>query len=334
MNKLKADAFFAGVGGIELGFTETGSVEIVYANEFDKNARKTYALNHPDTPLDGRDIRKVEASEIPDCDIIMGGFPCQTFSVAGKREGFNDARGTLFFEMLRMIKAKKPSVVFAENVKNLVTHDGGHTFNVIKASLEEAGYAVKWKVLNAKDYGNLPQNRERIYIVAFKNPAAAEKFEFPGEVPLTKQLDQYIDFDEAKAEKYYYRSGKQPFFETLKAGVTRQDTLYQWRRWYIRENKSGVCPALTANMGTGGHNVPILLTDSGEIRKLTPHESFCLQGFPEDFKLPVIATGQLYKQAGNSVAVPVIRRIAEKIILALEEDNKKIIKQDCNNTGE
>ena len=110
MNKLKADAFFAGVGGIELGFTETGNVEIVYANEFDKNAQKTYALNHPDTPLDGRDIREVEASEIPDCDIIMGGFPCQTFSVAGKREGFNDARGTLFFEMLRMIKAKsRPS---------------------------------------------------------------------------------------------------------------------------------------------------------------------------------------------------------------------------------
>lgn len=323
MNKLKADAFFAGVGGIELGFTETGSVEIVYANEFDKNARKTYALNHPDTPLDGRDIREVEAGEIPNCDIIMGGFPCQTFSVAGKREGFNDARGTLFFEMLRMIKAKKPSVVFAENVKNLVTHDGGHTFSVIKASLEEAGYAVKWKVLNAKDYGNLPQNRERIYIVAFKNLAAAEKFEFPGEVPLTKQLDQYIDFDQVKDEKYYYRSGKQPFFKTLASGVVRQDTLYQWRRWYVRENKSGVCPALTANMGTGGHNVPILLTDSGEIRKLTPHEAFCLQGFPEDFKLPEIATGQLYKQAGNSVAVPVIRRIAEKIILALEEDNNK-----------
>lgn len=200
-----------------------------------------------------------------------------------------------------------------------MTHDGGHTFNVIKTSLEEAGYAVKWKVLNAKDYGNLPQNRERIYIVAFKNPAACGRFEFPEEIPLTETLRNYIDFAEAKEEKYYYRSGKQPFFTAIKEGVTRQDTLYQWRRWYVRENKSGVCPALTANMGTGGHNVPILLTDSGEIRKLTPHEAFCLQGFPEDFKLPEIATGQLYKQAGNSVAVPVIRRIAENIIEALKE---------------
>lgn len=321
MKKLKADAFFAGVGGIELGFAETGKVEIVYANEFDKNAQKTYELNNSGILLDKRDIRNVSASEIPDCDIIMGGFPCQTFSVAGKRAGFADARGTLFFEMLRMIKAKKPKAVFAENVKNLATHDGGHTFDVIKASLEGAGYSVKWKVMNAKDYGNLPQNRERIYIVAFKNREALEKFEFPGKTPLTKTLRDCIDFAGKKDEKYYYRSGKQSFFDQLEEGIKRQDTLYQWRRRYLRENKSGVCPTLTANMGTGGHNVPILLTDSGEIRKVTPQEAFALQGFPTDFQLPKIAASQLYKQAGNSVAVPVIRRIAERIVLALEEEN-------------
>lgn len=323
MNKLKADAFFAGVGGIELGFTETGKVEIIYANEFDKNAQITYELNHPETLLDKRDIREIKASEIPDCDIIMGGFPCQTFSVAGNRAGFGDARGTLFFEMLQMIKEKQPKVVFAENVKNLATHDGGHTFAVIKSSLEKAGYLVKSKVINAKDYGNLPQNRERIYIVAFKDPLVAERFEFPEKVPLTKKLSQYIDFAKPKDEKYYYREGKQPFYRLLEEGVRRQDTLYQWRRRYVRENKSGVCPTLTANMGTGGHNVPILLTDSGEIRKLTEREAFRLQGFPKEFELPSIASSQLYKQAGNSVAVPVIRRIADNIIKALEGEKNE-----------
>ena len=313
------DAFFAGVGGIELGFKQTGKLRIVYANEFDKNARKTYALNNPDTPLDGRDIHDVDASEIPDADVMMGGFPCQAFSIAGYRKGFDDERGDLFFEMLRMINAKRPRVVFVENVKNLVNHDKGNTFKVIKEALTENGYYIKWQVLNGKDYGNVPQNRERIYVVGFKFKSDYDAFEFPRPIPLTRSLHDMIDFHNKKDEKYYYRKGKQPFYDKLTSKITSQDTLYQWRRQYVRANKSNVSPTLTANMGTGGHNVPLLLTDDGEIRKLTPKETFNLQGYPEDFKLPEdTANGQLYKEAGNSVVVPVIYRIAKNIMNVLE----------------
>ena len=317
------DAFFAGVGGIELGFEQTGKLRIVYANEFDKNARKTYALNNPDIPLDGRGIHEVKTNEIPNCDVMMGGFPCQAFSIAGYRKGFADDRGDLFFEMLRMVNAKKPRVVFVENVKNLVNHDKGNTFKVIKEALTENGYYIKWKVLNGKDYGNVPQNRERIYVVAFKYKSDYDKFVFPEPVKLTKTLHDVIDFHGKKDEKYYYRQGKQPFYDKLVPEITSQDTLYQWRRQYVRANKSNVSPTLTANMGTGGHNVPLLLTDSGEIRKLTPHETFNVQGYPFDFKLPDdTANGQLYKQAGNSVVVPVIHRIAENIMDVISNNDQ------------
>lgn len=313
-----ADAFFAGVGGIELGFKETGKFRIVYANEFDKNACKTYAENNPDTPLDNRDMNEVDENEIPDADVMMGGFPCQAFSIAGYRKGFEDERGDLFFEMLRMINAKKPRVIFIENVKNLVTHDHGNTFKVIREALVENGYYIKWKVLNGKDYGNVPQNRERIYVVGFRNKADYDDFNFPDPIKLTRSIHDIIDFHGKKDERYYYREGKQPFYDKLVPAITSQDTIYQWRRQYVRENKNGVVPTLTANMGTGGHNVPLILTDSGEIRKLTPKETFNAQGYPTDFKLPDISNGQLYKQAGNSVVVPVIHRIAENIVQAID----------------
>lgn len=322
-SKFTADAFFAGVGGIELGFEQTGKLRVLYANEFDKNARKTYALNNPDIPLDGRDIHDVKTDEIPDCDVMMGGFPCQAFSVAGYRKGFADDRGDLFFEMLRMVNAKQPRVVFVENVKNLVNHDKGNTFKVIKEALTENNYYIKWKVLNGKDYGNVPQNRERIYVTAFKYKSDCDKFVFPESVKLTKTLHDVIDFHGKKDEKYYYRKGKQPFYDKLVPEITSQDTLYQWRRQYVRANKSNVSPTLTANMGTGGHNVPLLLTDSGEIRKLTPKETFNVQGYPQDFKLPDdTANGQLYKQAGNSVVVPVIHRIAENVMNVISDDDQ------------
>lgn len=322
-SKFTADAFFAGVGGIELGFEQTGKLRVLYANEFDKNARKTYALNNPDIPLDGRDIHDVKTDEIPDCDVMMGGFPCQAFSVAGYRKGFADDRGDLFFEMLRMVNAKQPRVVFVENVKNLVNHDKGNTFKVIKEALTENNYYIKWKVLNGKDYGNVPQNRERIYVTAFKYKSDCDKFVFPEPVKLTKTLHDVIDFHGKKDEKYYYRKGKQPFYDKLVPEITSQDTLYQWRRQYVRANKSNVSPTLTANMGTGGHNVPLLLTDSGEIRKLTPKETFNVQGYPQDFKLPDdTANGQLYKQAGNSVVVPVIHRIAENVMNVISDDDQ------------
>lgn len=329
-NKYNMAAFFSGVGGIELGFEQTNEFRVVYANEFDKYARETYSLNYPDTKLDDRDIHVVPADEVVDqdgndnIDIVVGGFPCQAFSIAGYRKGFEDDRGDLFFELLRIIEAKKPKAIFIENVKNMVSHDHGNTFKVIREALTENNYFIKWKVLNGKDYGNVPQNRERIYIVGFDNKEAYDLFEFPEEIKLTTTLRDIIDFKGVKDELYYYRKGKQRFFDDLKLTMTSQDTVYQWRRQYVRENKNGVVPTLTANMGTGGHNVPLILTDSGEIRKLTPKETFNVQGYPKSFKIPEnVSNGQLYKQAGNSVVVPVIKRIATNISKALNESNGK-----------
>lgn len=329
-NKYNIAAFFSGVGGIELGFEQTNKFRVVYANEFDKYARETYSLNYPDTKLDARDIHIVPDDEVVDqdgndnIDIVVGGFPCQAFSIAGYRKGFEDDRGDLFFELLRIIEAKKPKAIFVENVKNMVSHDHGNTFKVIREALTENNYFIKWKVLNGKDYGNIPQNRERIYIVGFDNKETYDLFEFPEEIELTTSLRDIIDFGDKKDELYYYREGKQRFFDELKLTMTSQDTVYQWRRQYVRENKNGVVPTLTANMGTGGHNVPLILTDSGEIRKLTPKETFNVQGYPKSFKIPEnVSNGQLYKQAGNSVVVPVIKRIATNISKALDESNGK-----------
>lgn len=312
-------SFFGGVGGIDLGFEQTKKFSTVYINEFDKNAQETISVNFPDVRLDRRDIHEVKAEEVPSTDLIVGGFPCQAFSIAGYRKGFEDERGDLFFELLRIIKFHKPRAIFIENVKNMVTHDHGNTFKVIREALTLNGYYIKWKVMNSKNYGDIPQNRERIYIVGFLSKNAFDKFKFPEEIKLKKTLKDVIDFDTLEEEKYYYRKGVQPFYDKLAEDVSSQESVYQWRRQYVRENKNGVVPTLTANMGTGGHNVPIIFTKNG-IRKLTPRETFNVQGFPKDFKLPNISNGQLYKQAGNSVVVPLIKRIANRIANALEFD--------------
>ncbi|RLK63433.1 DNA cytosine methyltransferase [Atopobacter sp. AH10] len=321
--KYSLASFFAGVGGIELGFEQTGEFRVVYANEFDKNAQITYRLNNPYVKLDDRDIHEVASEEVPDVDVITGGFPCQAFSIAGYRKGFEDERGDLFFELLRMINHKQPKAILIENVKNMVTHDHGNTFKVIREALVTNGYTIKWKVLNTMEYGNVPQNRERIYIVGFKNEKACESFSFPEKTELKTPLSDIINYNDKCDEYFYYREGRQPFYKTLVKDIKNKDSVYQWRRQYVRENKSGVVPTLTANMGTGGHNVPIILTDRG-IRKLTPRETFNVQGFPKQFKLPKdMARSHLYKQAGNSVSVPVIKRIAENIGKALREDRKE-----------
>lgn len=319
--KYTVDSFFGGVGGIDLGFEQANRFNSIYINEFDKNAQETIAINFPDVKLDRRDIHEVKAEEVPKSDIVVGGFPCQAFSIAGYRKGFDDERGDLFFELLRIIRYHNPKAIFIENVKNMVTHGDGNTFKVIREALTLNGYYIKWKVMNGKDYGNIPQNRERIYIVGFLDKDAFDNFEFPKEIGLTKKLSEVIDFESQVEDRYYYRRGIQNFYDKLEESITSQNSVYQWRRQYVRENKSGVVPTLTANMGTGGHNVPLILSNHG-IRKLTPRETFNVQGFPKDFKLPEIANGQLYKQAGNSVVVPVIRRIAEKIAYALDKSSK------------
>ncbi len=315
----KCASFFAGVGGIDKGFERAG-FETIYANEMDKNAANTFSKNFKNVKLDVCDIKDLDENvDIPDFQIMLGGFPCQAFSVAGYRKGFDDekGRGNLFFELLRIIKVKNPNVIFLENVKNLVGHDNGRTFEVINKSLEEEGYYVKAMVLNASQYGNIPQSRERIYIVCFKDKSQYQKFDFPKPIKLEKSLKNVIDFEKDQDDKFYY-SDKTTFYNKLVEGVVNSDTCYQWRRVYVRENKSKLCPTLTANMGTGGHNVPIIKMYNGKIRKLTPRECFNLQGFQEDFILPKeLSNASLYKQAGNSVVVTVIERIAKNIMEAI-----------------
>ena len=320
MKKFKLASFFAGVGGIDLGFKQTGDFETVYANEFDLYPAATFERNFK-LKVDCRDICEVQPDEIPKVHGYVFGFPCQAFSIAGYRLGFNDPknRGNLFFEVMRLVHENRPRFLFAENVKNLVGHDAGKTFKVILEAFRAEGYEPRFKVLNAMEYGNVPQNRERIYIVGFRDAEDVKNFDFPEPVKLTKKLSDIIDFESRLSDEFYYTPGKYKgdIYEQLVAAMDDPDTVYQWRRKYVRKNKSGVVPTLTANQGEGGHNVCLIKTKYG-IRKMTPHECFNAQGFPENFKLPEQLNSRLYKQAGNSVCVSVINRIAQNISDAMK----------------
>ncbi len=309
---------FAGVGGIRIGFEKAG-FKTIFSNDFDEKCKATYDLNFADVPLVVEDIRNINGKKLPYFDFLLAGFPCQAFSIAGYRQGFKDkkGRGNLFFEIARILDEKKPLGVFLENVKNLKGHDNGNTFKIIHKTLDDLGYHIKFQVLNSMDYGNLPQNRERIYIVGFRSKRFRNKFEFPDRKKLKTQFTHLL---ERSPDKKYYYKGK-PLFAKLKQYNIGRNSVYQWRRKYIRQNKKGVCPTLTANMGTGGHNVPIIRDFIG-VRKLTPLECFRLQGFPNNFRLPKnLPDSAFYKQAGNSVAVPVVERIAKEIMSVLV--NKK-----------
>ena len=311
---------FAGIGGIKIAFENTG-FDCVFSNDFDENTKITFDYNVPKNSrkkkmflgdIQGLSIEK----DIPDFDILCGGFPCQPFSVAGYRQGFADknGRGDLFFTILDILKHKKPKAFLLENVKNLKTHDKGKTIEVVYRELQKIGYKVTDEVLNSMEYGNLPQNRERIYIVGFLDQKAFNNFSFPDKLPLTKTIHDCLEKKEVDS-RYYYND--KPLYEKLKNDITKEDTVYQWRRKYVRENKNDVCPTLTANMGTGGHNVPLVLNGKG-IRKITPRECANFQGFPKSYKLPKIADSHLYKQFGNSVSIPVIKRIARNMKSALK----------------
>lgn len=321
MKTFKVGSLFAGVGGIDLGFQQAGFAP-TWANEVDKYCEKTFTLNHRNVTLAVSDIKDIKGSGIPDIDILAGGFPCQPFSIAGYRKGLKDDRGDLFFQIIRLIEElidekRAPRVVFLENVKNLFTHDNKRTYLYMKEELSKLGYHVTEDILNTCNYGNTPQNRERLYIIAFKNLEDYENFEWPKQIKLQKTIEKVIDWDQTVENKYYYTDSLK-CYSLLKKEVTKKYSVYQYRRVYVRENKSGVSPTLTANMGMGGHNVPIILDSKNRIRKLTPKECFLLQGFPDDFILPEkVSDSRLYKQAGNSVSVPVIKRLAIQIKEAL-----------------
>ena len=323
--KFKFIDLFAGIGGFHLAMHNLGG-KCVFASEWDKYARLTYEENFkkitPELFKNGKynwDINDVNPNEIDDFDVLCAGFPCQPFSIAGKREGFNDTRGTLFFNIEKIISAKRPKVVFLENVKNLVSHDKGRTFKTIIEILEnKLGYKVYSKVLNSATSANIPQNRERIFIIAFDPNKVINHthFKFPEPITLKKTIHDILE-NGKQDEKLYYKDDHQ-YFPELKKTMISKNTIYQWRRVYVRENKSNVCPTLTANMGTGGHNVPLVLDKYG-IRKLTPLECIKFQGFPDNFNFPKsMANSHCYKQAGNSVVVPLIQIVSEQIFKVLK----------------
>lgn len=347
--KLKVGSLFAGVGGMCMGFKNAG-MKVVWANEYDAKACQTYRHNFPKTQLIEADINTIEnPKELGSIDILTSGFPCQAFSIAGYRQGFDDekGRGNLFFETARFIEELKPQAYLLENVKNLVGHDKGKTLRIIRETLtNELNYSFIPFVLNSAKYGNIPQTRERIYIIGFKdegqisvglntNPresllpleslqsTCSYNFEIPSEILRTVKIEDLISkkpLDELIGS-FFYEPGHRYYNEMSKT-ITDSTTVYQWRRQYVRENKNNLCPTLTANMGTGGHNVPIIL-DRGKIRRLTPDECIAFQGFNKEFSFPDdMAMSHRFKQAGNSVVVPVIQRIAKNIKVALKNTKK------------
>lgn len=324
MSNYKMASLFAGIGGIDLGFEQNG-VQTVWANEIDNKCAVTYNCNFPNATLIIDDIQNIKGKDIPKVDILAGGFPCQPFSIAGYRKGFQDDRGNMFFQIVRLVSEmeeneNKPRVIFLENVRNLYSHDKGNTFKVIKQTLEEFGYYVHYKVLNTCEYGNIPQNRERIFIISFLNKSDYDRFEWPKKIKLSKTIKDIIKFNDTFDKKYYYTE-TQKCYPLVSTNIKNTDTIYQLRRIYVRENKNDLCPTLTANMGTGGHNVPLILDYSNKIRKLLPRECLLFQGFPKNYIIPSeLADSNIYKQAGNAVSVSVIRRVAEQIIKAMEGD--------------
>ena len=310
----KVASFFAGVGGIDLGFILTNKVKVVYANEFDSYPADVYEANS-DIKVDRRDIRQIQSDEIPDFDILVGGFPCQAFSSEGKREGFLDSknRGNLCFELFRIIKDKQPEAFFLENVHGLVYHDGGNTLKVILEELNKLGYMIKWSVLNASKFGNVPQNRERIYIVGFKDKNAFNKFQFPDKIELTNTLDKCIDFENKQDDRHYISDGyyKTDKFDKLKS-IIKKYSVYRIKFNRIEKKADNIAFCLMASSYQRA-NRPIVKDNFG-MRFITPREAFNLQGFPKTFILPETSSdARLMKAAGNSVCVSVIKRIADKI---------------------
>ena len=314
---------FAGVGGLRLGFEQMG-FETVYATDIESACKLTYDLNFSQIKLNLDDVSKIQPASLPDFDILLAGFPCQPFSVAGYRQGFGDhkGRGNLFFDIARIIEEKQPLGFLLENVKNLHTHHNGKTYETIMNILDKLGYECDSKVMNTLDYGNLPQNRERIYIIGFqKSKSILENFEWLKKVKLKTKITDLLESTSKVDEKYYYSN--KPLWSQISDYPFKRGWVYQWRRKYIRINKQQVCPTLTANMGTGGHNVPLVLDKRG-VRKLTPRECFRLQGFPASYKLPSdLVDSHLYKQAGNSVSVGVVSQLAHQIQKAVLVTNTK-----------
>ena len=338
-HKLKSIDLFAGIGGIRQGFERAFGDDIttVFASEWDEHAQKTYKANFDDTFEISGDITQISEEDIPDFDICLAGFPCQAFSLAGQRKGFGDdykgmSRGTLFFDVIRICTLHKPSVIFCENVKGLTIHDKGRTYGVIKGALEEIGYTVHEEILNSRDFG-VPQNRERIYVVAFRNDIDSSGFSFPEPTDSSKKIRDIIE-EKPVSAKYYL---SETYLETLRKHRARHEAKGNGFGYEIREWDSIAGAIVCGGMGRERN----LLIDKRQkdltpvthikgnintegVRKMTPREWARLQGFHDDFKLP-LSDVHLYKQLGNTVSVPVIEAIANKIKPILQKHENRTV---------
>lgn len=332
----KSIDLFAGIGGIRRGFDNAfgSNIETVFVSEWDEPAQKTYKLNYPESEIAG-DITKINEEDIPEFDMCLAGFPCQAFSMAGKRGGFDDdyhgrCRGTLFLDVARICEYHKPKVIFCENVKGLSIHDKGRTFKVIKQTFEDLGYYVFCKILNSKEFG-VPQNRERIYIVCFRKDLNISEFSFPEGTDNKKTILDILD-DDPIASKYYLSD---TYMNTLKRHRARHESKGNGFGYEIRSLDGIAGTIVCGGMGRERnliidhreHSMIPITHIKGEInkddiRKMTPREWARLQGFPDEFTWNLADT-HMYKQFGNSVTVSVIEAIAKNIKKVLDEQDKK-----------
>jgi DNA (cytosine-5)-methyltransferase 1 len=317
-NKLKIYKtidLFAGTGAFSYAFINTNKnkFKCVFANDMVDTSKQIFELNHPKINFNLNDINNINVKDIPNHDILCGGFPCQPFSLAGQKKGFDDERSNVFWKIIEIIKFHNPSIIILENVKNLTSHDEGKTFKIIEENIKNCNYYIKYAILDTCIITDIPQHRERIYIVCFKSKELYNKFNFDFPTIKNKRIKDLLENN--IDDKYYYTE-KFAVYNEIKKNVTKsidENVIYQYRRFYVRENKNNCCPTLTANMGGGGHNVPLLKDNKG-IRKLTPRECFNLQGFPSSYCLPNVSDSALYKLAGNAVSVPVVKLIVNKIL--------------------
>lgn len=321
--RLKAGALFSGIGGFCLGFARAG-VSTNWAVEVDPFAAKTYQNNINGVRLLVEDIRKVSVSKnnLEPVDILHAGFPCQSFSQAGGRKGFDDPRGMLFHEVIRIVrefKDKKPAILVLENSPYLRYGDGGSWFIEITKEIKKAGYWFRdtnYAELDTFELTKLPQKRNRLFMVAFRNDLFKNgKFEFPSQKSVEpKILNNYIAFDSSIEDNYYYLHNENRYYKMINDLTQDRYCIYQLRKYLVRVKSPGECPTLTANMGLGGHNVPFVY-DARGLRKLTEYECLSLQGFPDKFVFPDdVPRAKRYVQVGNSVSVPVVELLAQNVV--------------------
>jgi DNA (cytosine-5)-methyltransferase 1 len=322
---MKCGALFSGIGGFCLGFEQAG-FETAWAVELDQFAANTYRANLPHVRLLNKSATEVSvvADQLEPVDVLHAGFPCQSFSQAGEKRGFDDPRGQLFYEIIRIVKEfgkDKPKILVLENAPFLRYGEGGAWFLELQKEIQKAGYWFRpdnSQELNAFDLTALPQQRVRLFMVALSmDHFSSGRFQFPSpKPPEPKVMSDFIDYEKSVDDEYYLHD-ENKYFKMITNAVTDREAIYQLRKYEVRAKEPGVVPTLTANMGLGGHNVPFIVNGKG-LRKLTEYECLRLQGFPDDFVFPeAMPRARRYTQVGNAVAVPVAKLLAESVLSKL-----------------